>query len=166
LGLQEFSPTRVCTEVVTTQICCIKHSDNLDALISSTSPNGSVKYLRKQLLTSIVQHTVNGLALHLPDQTISQTLEEMSYTDRFLLPYFSFFLSDKMEQFFPKVDTDKIPRLNKRQIKMFEKRMHRFDETKPYQALADKRFKEFGVGVFSAEDEETYTSIKNFAKHS
>ena len=120
-GLTEFSPTRSCTEIVTTKICVIEHENEINDFIYSVANQNSVKFKRKILLTNIIKNKLFGKPIDVSDLEISETLKEHSYTDKFLLPYIKFHLKDKMQKIYKNIDIERIPIFNEKEIRIYEK---------------------------------------------
>lgn len=162
-GLSEFSPTKICSEVVTSKICEIEYANQIDMLIKSTAGENSTKMIRKKLLSSIVKHIYLGQEMKPGGGSVSDTLNMMGYADKFLLPFFNFYLNDKMKNFFPEIDLDKIPRFNLEEIKIYGKRLYNFNKDNKFNAIAEEKFDYYNVETFSVEDFNIYKKINEFS---
>ncbi len=163
-GLNEFSPTRSCTEIVTTKICVIEHENEINDFITSVANQNSVKFKRKKILTNILKNTLFRTPIDVPDLEISETLTELSYTDKFLLPYIKFHLKDKMQKVYKNIDIERIPVFNEKEIRIYEKQMWDLNPDDKYKEIVKRKFSHYEIDIFDDKDIDNYNKLVAFAR--
>ena len=162
-GLNEFSPTRSCTEIVTTKICVVRYENEINDFINSVANQNSIKFKRKTLLANIMKHKIFGTPIEVPEFEMQKTLTKLSYADKFLLPYINFYLKDKMLKVYKNIDLKEIPIFNEKEICMYEKQMWDLNSDDKYKEIV-KEFSHYEIDVFDDKDIDTYNKLVAFAR--